>query len=103
MRMDAISHLTRRIGLSTIDNAHHDAWSRTAGRRPYDIYTSERMNQNLGWVMPEQACTHPGDHLGPRRSDLPVQHALGVGDPLRAAGGDEGAAGPAGLEDWIRS
>src|SRR5690625_7731005 len=52
--------------------------------------------------MPDLAGTHPGDHLGPRRSDLPVQHALGVGDPLRAAG-DERAAGPAGLEDWIRS
>src|SRR5699024_6220527 len=74
-------------------NALHDAWSRTAGRSPYEMYPREHMNQALGWVMPELAGTHPGDHLGPRRSALPVQHALGVGDPLRAAG-DEGAAGP---------
>lgn len=103
LRIDAIPPLAGLLALGTIDNALHDAWSRTAGRSPYEMYTREHMNQDLGWVMPELAGTHPGDHLGPRRSDLPVQHALGVGDPLRAAGGDEGAAGPAGLEDWIRS
>lgn len=51
------------------------------------MYTREYMNQDLGWVIPELAGAHPGDQLGPRRSALPVQHALGVwaipvGDPI---------------------
>lgn len=103
LRIDAVPPLAGLLALGAIDNALHDAWSRTAGRSPYEMYTREHMNQDLGWVMPELAGTHPGDHLGPRRSELPVQHALGVGDPLWAVDGDEGAAGPAGLEDWIRT
>ena len=103
LRVDAIPPLAGLLALGAIDNALHDAWSRTAGRSPYEMYTREHLNQDLGWVMPGLAGTHPGDHLGPRRSDLPVQHALGVGDPLQAAAGDQGAVGPAGLEDWIRT
>lgn len=103
LRIDAIPLLAGLLALGALDNALHDAWSRTAGRSPYEMYTREHMNQDLGWVMPELAGTHPGDHLGPRRRDLPVQHALGVGDPLRTAGGDEAAVGPADLEDWIRT
>lgn len=84
------------LALGAIDSALHDAWSRTAARSPYEMYTREYMNQDLGWVIPELAGAHPGDQLGPRRSALPVQHALGVwaipcrgsddGDPGSAAG-----------------
>lgn len=100
----AIPPLAGMLALGALDNALHDAWSRTAGRSPYEMYTREHMNQDLGWVLPELAGVHPADHLGPRRAALPVQHALGVGDPLEAAGTEaSGAEGPAGLEDWIRT
>lgn len=102
MEIETIPRLTGLLALGAIDNALHDAWSRAAGRSPYEMYTCEFMNQDLSWVLPELAGVHPGDRLGPRRSVLPVQHALGVGDPLKAAEGDDGVVGPAGLEDWIR-
>src|SRR5690625_7581379 len=53
LRIDAIPPLAGLLALGAIDNALHDAWSRTAGRSPYEMYTREHMNQDLGWVMPE--------------------------------------------------
>lgn len=100
---EEIPPLAGLLALGAIDSALHDAWSRTAGRSPYEMYTREYMNQDMGWVIPELAGVYPGDYLGPRRSALPVQHALGVGDPLQGAGRKEGAAGPASLEGWIRT
>src|SRR5690625_7981373 len=64
LRIDAIPPLAGLLALGAIDNALHDAWSRTAGRRPYEMYTRELITQALGWVMPSPDVPHPGARLG---------------------------------------
>src|SRR5699024_4567972 len=73
-----------------------DAWSRAAGRSVYEMYTGADMNQDLGWAgLPGR---YPGDYLGEPRTTVPVQHALGVGDPLTE---EEAEPGVRSLTNWM--
>lgn len=66
------------LARGAVDNAVHDAWARAAGRSAWSMYAPE--------------------HTGSARRDrLPVQHVVGVGDPLD----DEGPGRS--LRDWVRS
>ncbi|MGC0251283.1 enolase C-terminal domain-like protein [Pseudactinotalea sp. Z1748] len=93
-----IPRLAGLLALAAVDNAVHDAWSRAAGRSVYEMYSDEYLNEDLGWAgLPG---TYPGDHLGQPRNAIPVQHVLGVGDPLTdaAAGAEPGARS---LNSWM--
>ncbi|GAA4525159.1 hypothetical protein GCM10023160_17750 [Brachybacterium paraconglomeratum] len=98
--IDAIPRLAGLLALGAVDNALHDAWSRAAGLPLTSMYTAEHLREDLGCHGEAGEGLHPGDTLRRPRSQLPVQHALGVGDPLTA---DLAAAGVRSLEDWIRS
>lgn len=93
-----IPRLAGLLALAAVDNAVHDAWSRAAGRSVYEMYTDEYMNEDLGWAgLPG---TYPGDHLGEPRGTIPVQHVLGVGDPLTDAEAEPGART---LTSWMEA
>lgn len=97
--IDDVPRLAGLLALGAVDNALHDAWGRAAGRSVYTMYTAEFLNEDLAWLSSELAGIHPGDVLGPARTELPIQHALGVGDPLTDAAAP---AGTVSLEQWIR-
>lgn len=98
---NGLSHVPRlaaTLALGAVDNALHDAWSRSADLDLYQMYTAGYLNEDLRWAHPELEGVYPGDHLGPRRSTIPVQHALGVGDPLTDA---EASASTRSLAWWM--
>lgn len=64
------------LAMAGVDNAIHDAWARAAGRPAAELYMLT---------------------VGPPRTRLPVQHVVGVGDPLEAAGPD----GTTSLREWV--
>jgi len=97
--IDEIPRLAGLIALGAVDNALHDAWARAAGRSAYAMYTAEHMGEDLDWLSPLLAGVHPGDFLRPARRQIPIQHALGVGDPLTDADAPDGVRS---LEQWIR-
>lgn len=97
--IDEIPRLAGLICLGAVDNAVHDAWARTAGRSAYSMYDADHLGEDLGWLSSELTGVHPGDFLGPPRHELPIQHALGVGDPLTDAAAPTGVRS---LEQWIR-
>lgn len=97
--IDEIPRLAGLIALGAVDNALHDAWGRAAGLSAYAMYTPEHMGEDLGWLSPVLAGVHPGDFLGSPRREIPIQHALGVGDPLTDADAPRGVRS---LEQWIR-
>ena len=94
-----VPRLATTLALGAVDSALHDMWSRAAGEEIYRMYTSEYLNEDLRWAHPDLAGVYPGDHLGPRRTTITVQHALGVGDPLTD---DEAAPGVRSLSWWMK-
>ncbi|MGP9744098.1 enolase C-terminal domain-like protein [Brachybacterium sp. AOP29-B2-41] len=98
-RIEEIPRLAGLLTLGAVDNALHDAWARAAGCSVYSMYTATHLNQDLAWLSPEFTGIHPGDFLGPARTLIPIQHALGVGDPLTDA---DVVAGGRSLERWVR-
>lgn len=93
-----IPRLAGLLALAAVDNAVHDAWSRAAGRPVYEMYTDGYLNEDLGWAgLPG---VYPGDYLGEPRRTVPVQHVLGVGDPLTPA---EAAPGVRPLTWWMQT
>ncbi|WP_157251596.1 enolase C-terminal domain-like protein [Nonomuraea typhae] len=58
--------LAAALALGAVDNAVHDAWARAAGKPAADLYPD--LLGVPAW--------------GPPRTRLPVQHVVGVGDPL---------------------
>lgn len=98
--VDVIPRLAGLLALGAVDNALHDAWSRAAGLPLTSMYTAEHLREDLGHYGEAGEGLYPGDTLRRPRSQLPVQHALGVGDPLTAG---VAAPGVRSLEDWIRT
>lgn len=98
--VESIPRLAGLLALGPVDNALHDAWSRVAGIPLTSMYTKEHLREDLSRHGVLGVGLYPADTLRRPRRALPVQHALGVGDPLTA-----GAAGPGvrDLEDWIRA
>lgn len=84
------------LALGAVDNALHDAWSRVAGLPMYAMYTREHMQRDLTWA--GAPGVHPGDFIGEPRALIPVQHVVGVSDPLCHA---ETGDGPRSLEQWL--
>lgn len=64
--VDDVPALAVALAMAGVDNALHDAWARAAMRPASELYAHE----------------HPGLHFGPPRTRLPIQHVVGVGDPL---------------------
>lgn len=95
-----IPRLAGLLALGPVDNALHDAWSRAAGLPLASMYTAAHLREDLRRHGELGRGLYPADTLRPPRTALPIQHALGVGDPLTAE-----AAGPGerDLEDWIRA
>jgi len=98
--IESIPRLAGLLALGPVDNALHDAWSRAAGLPLVSMYTGTYLREDLGRYGALGRALHPADTLRPPRRALPVQHALGVGDPLTAAAA---APGVRDLEDWIRA
>ncbi|MGP9733769.1 enolase C-terminal domain-like protein [Brachybacterium sp. AOP42-C2-15] len=97
---ERIPRLAGLLALGPVDNALHDAWSRAAGRPLREMYTSEYLREDLGRYGAHGVGLHPSDTLTSPRGTLPIQHALGVGDPLVPG---EQAGGERSLEEWIRA
>lgn len=97
--VDRIPRLAGLLALGAVDNALHDAWSRAAGIPLTSMYTAEHLREDLSRYGKAGEGLYPGETLGTPHAQLPVQHALGVGDPLTAA---DAAPGVRDLEDWIR-
>lgn len=97
--LEEIPRLAGLLALGAVDNALHDAWGQAAARASYSMYTAEFMD-DLAWLAPQLVGVRPGDHLEPPRSEIPIQHVLGVGDPLTD---DEAPAGVRSLEQWMRT
>ncbi|MDN5899931.1 MAG: hypothetical protein L0H74_07675 [Brachybacterium sp.] len=98
--VESIPRLAGLIALGPVDNALHDAWSRAAGLPLASMYTATHLREDLGRYGEHGRALYPAGTLRPPRRLLPVQHALGVGDPLTAA---DAAPGVRDLEDWIRA
>ncbi|MBZ2199547.1 enolase C-terminal domain-like protein [Occultella gossypii] len=100
--------LAAALALGAVDNAVHDAWSRAAGRPAFSMYHEEFLAEDLGWLDPALRGRYPGDFHGEPRRQLPVQHVVGVGDPLESgdrstAGDPSRAGGEPSLRDWLRA
>lgn len=73
-----IPSLAVALASGAIDNAVHDAWARCARRSAYRLYAAGRIREPI--VPP----------FGRPRRSLPVQHVIGLDDPLTA--GDPASA-----------
>lgn len=83
-RGGAVPALAVALARGGVDNAVHDAWARAAGRPAAELYTAKYLRDDLGL------------RLGPPRTHLPVQHVVGVGDPLEESGE------VLSLHEWVR-
>ena len=101
--------LAAALALGAVDNALHDAWARTANKPVFAMYTAAHLDADLGaFLGSDFRGRWPGDFVTAPRTRLPVQHVVGVGDPL-TADRDAGAIVRDGpnrqrtLEDWAQS
>src|SRR5699024_4988253 len=100
----AVAQVPRLAGLlplGAVDSAVHDAWATAAGRPASTMYDAAHLGRDLSWARPALAGRYPGEFLtSSRRRSLPVQHVVGVTDPLTP---DEAGAGARPLTDWLRA
>ncbi|WP_026876020.1 enolase C-terminal domain-like protein [Jiangella gansuensis] len=97
--VDPVPSLAALLALGAVDNAVHDGWARAAGRPAHTMYTGRYLHDDLGVVSGGRMSGRwPGDFLVPARSRVPVQHVVGVGDPLEPA---ETADGERSLREWL--
>ena len=84
------------LALGAVDNAIHDAWAGAAGRDAFDLYTPAHLRDDLAaFGLPGE---YPSAGIVPTGSGLerlPVQHVVGVSDPLTRSGAERS------LEEWI--
>lgn len=85
--------LAGSLALGALDNAVHDAWSRAAGRPVWTMYDEAFLSADLGWLGDALRGAYPGTFGFEARRRLPVQHVVGVDDPL---------TGPDGLAAWLQ-
>ena len=93
--------------LAPFDAALHDAWGRALGRPAYLCYTEEFLSADLSACLgADFVGCYPGPELRPRRTQLWVQHVVGLSDPLTPAEVDPNHLPPSGLppdlQSWIR-
>lgn len=98
---EKVPHLAAMLALGAVDNAVHDAWSRAAGKPAPAMYTGQHLNHDLADILgTDFADRYPGDFLAPGRRSLPIQHVVGVTDPLTPT---EVTTGQRSLADWLRT
>ncbi|WP_143590622.1 enolase C-terminal domain-like protein [Thermoactinospora rubra] len=92
-----LTTLTEIVCAAPLDAALHDAWANALGGRAYENYTAEHLAGDLGdYLGPEFRGRYPADFLrAVPRPALPVQHVVGVGDPLTPGEGGRP------LTDWM--
>ena len=94
-----VPRLAGHLALGAVDNAVHDAWSRAAGLPATAMYGPDHLARDLGWLDPSLAGHLPGAHLLGPASHLPVQHVVGLGDPL--TDDDARESGARSLTAWL--
>lgn len=93
-----VPDLARHLALGAVDNAIHDGWASAAEMPVYEMYTAEFLNRDLAsYLSSEFSGRWPGEFLATPRHRLPIQHVVGVGDPIAGA-----SSGQRSLEDWAR-
>ncbi|MET7762879.1 enolase C-terminal domain-like protein [Streptomyces sp. NPDC005393] len=105
-----IPRLAGLLCLAPVDTALHDAWARAAGASAYRLYDADHLGADLAdYLGPAFAGRHPADCLaGKPATRLPVQHVVGVDEPLTPAesgGPDRPATAdgpPRDLATWVR-
>lgn len=95
-----VPRLAGLLPLGAVDSALHDAWAAAAGRPASTMYDAAHLSSDLGWLDPALSGRYPGEFLTPARRLLPVQHVVGVTDPLTPAEADGGTRP---LTDWLRT
>lgn len=98
-----LPYLAGLVCLSPLDAAVHDAWGRALGGSCYSRYTAEYLGADLSaYLGPAFAGRYPGDYLAGRPATrLPVQHVVGVDEPLTRAEAGTAGGSPACLADWV--
>ena len=94
---ETMPRLAALLCLGSVDNALHDAWARAANRPAHTMYTKEHLAADVGACLADLgaredlvlAGRYPGEFLTVPRRRLPVQHVVGVADPLHHAGAGE--------------
>lgn len=82
---EPIPVLAVRLALAAVDNAIHDAWGHAAGASTWEMYgTAHLAGDVASYLGPEFAGRHPAEVLAAPRDRLPVQHVLGVDEPMDA-------------------
>jgi L-alanine-DL-glutamate epimerase-like enolase superfamily enzyme len=99
---EPVPALAATLALGAVDNAIHDGWARIARRPAFTMYGAQHLDHDLSaYLGGDFRGRWPGDFLTGPRVRLPVQHVVGVGDPLEGASG--GGHRPRTLEDWARA
>lgn len=97
----AVPRLAGLLPLGAVDNAVHDAWALAAGHPASTMYDGDHLGTDLGWLDPALRGRYPGDFLARPLRVLPVQHVVGVDDPLTPAEARTSAERP--LSEWLRT
>ncbi|SEE86758.1 enolase C-terminal domain-like protein [Ruania alba] len=94
---ERVPELGIALALGAVDNALHDAWGNAAGQNVFEMYTADHLADDLrAHGLP--GC-YPGDGVEPSpRQSLPVQHVVGISDPLTSAAAGDGSTA---LADWM--
>ncbi len=92
-----VPKLGAALALGAVDNALHDAWGNAAGQNVFGMYTADHLADDLrAYGLPGR---YPGDGVEPSpRQSLPVQHVVGISDPLTTEAAGDGSTA---LADWI--
>lgn len=78
-----IPRLAAAVCLSPFDSALHDGWAKAIGAPAYALYEAEWLNSDLSAHLGATfRGRYPADYFGPRRTQLRVQHVVGMGDYL---------------------
>ncbi|WP_166350586.1 enolase C-terminal domain-like protein [Phytoactinopolyspora limicola] len=93
-----VPRLAGLLALGAVDSAVHDAWAHAAARPAMSMYDAECLGVDLGAIASDLSGRYPGDYLTGDTHDLPVQHVVGVDDPLTPA---ECADGRRSLQTWL--
>jgi L-alanine-DL-glutamate epimerase-like enolase superfamily enzyme len=95
---EVVPALAGDLALGALDNALHDAWAAAAQKPVFSMYNETYLNEDLSSSLGNDFQTRwPGEYLVETRRCLPIQHVVGVGDPLVTSGSSEAVS----LHDWV--
>lgn len=95
-----IPELAGLVCAAPVDAALHDGWAKALGAPAYRCYTGEHLGADLAdYLGPDFRTRFPGDYLRATPLErLPVQHVVGVADPLSR---DEADGTTVPLTEWV--